>query len=52
MFAADDIEDVVALQRGHGAEFDGELVQYEDSHRLCYVCGPKGIMIALAEQLS
>jgi catechol 2,3-dioxygenase-like lactoylglutathione lyase family enzyme len=51
MFAVDDIEDVVARLRTHGAELVGELVQYEDSYRLCYVRGPEGIMVALAEQL-
>jgi catechol 2,3-dioxygenase-like lactoylglutathione lyase family enzyme len=52
MFAVDDIEDVVARLRTHGAELVGELVRYEDIYRLCYVRGPEGIMVALAEQLS
>ena len=52
MFAVDDIEDVVARLRTHGAEVLGELAQYEDSYRLCYVRGPEGIIVALAEQLS
>jgi len=52
MFAVDDIDDVVARLRAHGAELVGEVVQYEDSYRLCYVRGPEGIMVALAEQLS
>jgi catechol 2,3-dioxygenase-like lactoylglutathione lyase family enzyme len=52
MFAVDDIEDVVARARTHGAELIGELAQYEDSYRLCYVRGPDGIIVALAEQLS
>ena len=52
MFAVDDIDDVVARLRAHGAELLGELAQYEDSYRLCYVRGPAGIMVALAEQLS
>ena len=52
MFAVDDIEDVVARLRTHGAELVGELAQYEDSYRLCYVRGPEGIIIGLAEQLS
>jgi catechol 2,3-dioxygenase-like lactoylglutathione lyase family enzyme len=52
MFAVDDIEDVVARLRTHGAELVGELVQYQDSYRLCYLRGPEGIMVALAEQLS
>ena len=51
MFAVDDIEDVVARLRAHGAELVGEITQYEDSYRLCYIRGPEGIMIALAEQL-
>jgi hypothetical protein len=44
----------VALARlqAHGAELVGELVQYEDKYRLCYVRGPEGIIVALAEQLS
>ena len=52
MFAVDDIEDVVARLRTHGAELVGELAQYEDIYRLCYVRGPEGIIIGLAEQLS
>jgi catechol 2,3-dioxygenase-like lactoylglutathione lyase family enzyme len=52
MFAVDDIEDVVARLRTHGAELVGELAQYKDSYRLCYVRGPEGIIVALAEQLS
>ncbi|WP_031173296.1 VOC family protein, partial [Streptosporangium roseum] len=52
MFAVDDIEDVVARLRTHGAELVGELAQYEDSYRLCYVRGPEGIVVGLAEQLS
>ena len=52
MFAVDDIEDVVARLHAHGAELVGEVAQYEDSHRLCYVRGPAGIIVALAEQVS
>jgi catechol 2,3-dioxygenase-like lactoylglutathione lyase family enzyme len=52
MFAIDDIEDVLARLRGHGAELVGEVEQYEDMYRLCYVRGPAGIIVALAEQLS
>ena len=52
MFAVDDIEDVLARLRPHGAELLGELAQYEDIHRLCYVRGPAGIIVALAEQLT
>jgi len=52
MFAVEDIEDVLARLRAHGAELVGELEQYEDSYRLCYVRGPEGIIVALAEHLS
>ena len=52
MFAVDDIEDVLARLQAHGAELVGEVVQYEDKYRLCYVRGPEGIIVALAEQLS
>src|SRR5215208_180743 len=52
MFAVDDIDDVVARLRTHGAELLGELAQYEDSYRLCYVRGPAGVIVALAEPLS
>ncbi len=48
----DDIKDVLARLNTHGAELVGELAQYEDSYRLCYVRGPEGIIVALAEQLS
>jgi catechol 2,3-dioxygenase-like lactoylglutathione lyase family enzyme len=52
MFAVDDIDDVVARLRGrHGAELLGEIAQYEDSYRLCFLRGPAGIIIGLAEQL-
>ena len=51
MFAVDDIDAVLARLRSHGAELVGEVVQYEDSYRLCYVRGPEGIIIALAEPL-
>jgi catechol 2,3-dioxygenase-like lactoylglutathione lyase family enzyme len=52
MFAVDDIEDLLARLHAHGAELVGELDQYEDSYRLCYVRGPEGLIVALAEQLS
>ena len=51
MFAVDDIEDVITRLRAHGAELVGELEQYENIYRLCYVRGPEGIIVALAEQL-
>jgi len=52
MFAVDDIDDVIARLLTHGAELVGEVAQYEDSYRLCYIRGPAGIIVALAEQLS
>lgn len=51
MFAVDDIDVVVARLRAHGAELVGDVVQYEDTYRLCYVRGPEGIIVGLAEQL-
>jgi catechol 2,3-dioxygenase-like lactoylglutathione lyase family enzyme len=51
MFAVDDIENVLARLRAHGAELIGEITQYEDIYRLCYIRGPEGIIIALTEQL-
>ena len=51
MFAVDDIDDVIERLRAHGAELMGEVVQYEDMYRLCYIRGPEGIIVALAEQL-
>jgi catechol 2,3-dioxygenase-like lactoylglutathione lyase family enzyme len=52
MFAVDDLDAAVAGLRAHGAELVGEVVQYQDSYRLCYVRGPAGIIVALAEQLA
>jgi catechol 2,3-dioxygenase-like lactoylglutathione lyase family enzyme len=52
MFAVDDIDDVLARLQAKGAELVGEVVQYENSYRLCYIRGPEGIIVALAEQLS
>ncbi|GAA1435171.1 VOC family protein [Streptomyces thermospinosisporus] len=51
MFAVDDIEDTVARLRPHGAELLGEIARYEDLYLLCYLRGPDGIIVALAEQL-
>lgn len=51
MFAVDDIEDVLARLRLHGADLIGEITQYEDKYRLCYIRGPEGIIVALAQQL-
>jgi catechol 2,3-dioxygenase-like lactoylglutathione lyase family enzyme len=50
-FAIDDIDAVVASLRARGAELVGEVEQYEDSYRLCYVRGPEGIIVELAEQI-
>ena len=52
MFAVDEVDSTVARLRAHGGELVGEVVQYEDSYRLCYLRGPAGIIVALAEQLS
>ncbi|MFF5296546.1 VOC family protein [Paractinoplanes globisporus] len=52
MFAVDDIDDVVARLRAHGAELVGEIAQYENIYRLCYLRGPEGIVVGLAEQLT
>ncbi len=51
MFAVDDLDDVLQRLRKHGAELVGEVVQYEDVYRLCYVRGPEGILVGLAEEL-
>ena len=51
MFAVDDIDATLAGLHARGAELVGEVEQYRDSHRLCYVRGPEGIIVALAEQL-
>lgn len=51
MFAVEDIEEMLAKLIGHGAQLVGEVVQYEDYYKLCYIRGPGGILIGLAEQL-
>src|SRR5436190_18354461 len=51
MFAVDDLDDTLARLRGHGAQLVDEVVQYEDVYRLCYVRGPEGILVGLAEQI-
>src|SRR6476659_2367225 len=51
MFAVDDIDDTVARLRTHGAELLGQIARYEDLFRLCYLRGPAGIIVALAEQV-
>ncbi len=49
--AVDDIDDTIARLRAHGAELLGEVAQYESTFRLCYLRGPAGIIVALAEQI-
>jgi catechol 2,3-dioxygenase-like lactoylglutathione lyase family enzyme len=51
MFAVDDIEDTIARLRPHGAELLGDVARYGDSYKLCYLRGPAGIIVALAEEL-
>ncbi|MGH2493407.1 MAG: VOC family protein [Ktedonobacteraceae bacterium] len=51
MFAVDDIDETLARLSKRGAQLVGEVVQYEDSYRLCYIRGPEGLLIGLAEQL-
>lgn len=51
MFAVDDIDDTLARLQKHGARLVGEVVQYEDAYRLCYIRGPEGLLIGLAEQI-
>jgi catechol 2,3-dioxygenase-like lactoylglutathione lyase family enzyme len=52
MFAVEDIDETLSRLRPHGAELVGEVAQYEDAYRLCYVRGPEGILVGLAEQLA
>jgi catechol 2,3-dioxygenase-like lactoylglutathione lyase family enzyme len=51
MFAVDDLDDTLARLRRHGAQLVDEVVQYEDAYRLCYIRGPEGLLIGLAEQI-
>jgi catechol 2,3-dioxygenase-like lactoylglutathione lyase family enzyme len=51
MFAVDDIDDTVARLRKRGGQLVGEVVQYEDTYRLCYIRGPEGLLIGLAQEL-
>ena len=51
MFTVESVDDTVARLRAHGAELVGEVAQYEDKYRLCYMRGPAGIIVALAEEL-
>src|SRR5215207_8648517 len=51
MFTVEDIDDTLARLRKHGAQLVGEVVQYEDVYRLCYIRGPEGLLIGLAQEL-
>ena len=51
MFAVDDVDETLARLTKHGAQLVGEVVQYEETYRLCYVRGPEGILIGLAQEL-
>jgi catechol 2,3-dioxygenase-like lactoylglutathione lyase family enzyme len=51
MFTVEDIDDVLARLQKRGAQLVGEVMQYEDSYKLCYIRGPEGLLIGLAEQL-
>ncbi|MBL8080019.1 MAG: VOC family protein [Anaerolineales bacterium] len=51
MFAVEDIDDVLARLLKRGAQLVGELMRYEDSYKLCYIRGPEGLLIGLAEEL-
>ncbi|RUX29687.1 VOC family protein [Mesorhizobium sp. M2A.F.Ca.ET.042.01.1.1] len=52
MFAVDDIDDTLEGLRKHGAELVGEVVRYKDVYRLCYIRGPEGLLVGLAQELS
>jgi catechol 2,3-dioxygenase-like lactoylglutathione lyase family enzyme len=51
MFTVDSVDETIARLRGHGGELVGEVAQYENLYRLCYMRGPAGIIVALAEEL-
>jgi catechol 2,3-dioxygenase-like lactoylglutathione lyase family enzyme len=51
MFAVDDIDETLGRLAKHGAQLVGEVVQYEDAYRLCYIRGPEGLLIGLAQEL-
>ena len=51
MFTVEDVDDTVSRLRRHGAELVGEVVQYKDAYRLCYIRGPEGILLGLAQEL-
>lgn len=52
MFAIEDLHDTLARLRPHGAELVGEVVQYQDAYLLCYIRGPEGLLIGLAQELA
>ena len=52
MFAVDDVDETLERLRKRGAQLVGEVVRYEDAYRLCYIRGPEGIIVGLAQQLS
>lgn len=52
MFAVDDLDDTLERLRAHGAQLAGEVVRYRDIYRLCYIRGPEGVLIGLAQELS
>ena len=51
MFAVDDIDDMLEMLRERGAQLVGDVVQYKDAYRLCYIRGPEGLLIGLAQEL-
>src|SRR5437867_5711816 len=52
MFAVDDIDETLETLRKHGAQLVSEVVQYKDAYRLCYIRGPEGLLLGLAQELS
>ena len=52
MFAVDDIDETLERLRNRGAQLVGEVVRYEDAYRLCYIRGPEGLLIGLAQEIS
>jgi catechol 2,3-dioxygenase-like lactoylglutathione lyase family enzyme len=52
MFTVDDLDETLARLRNHGVQLVGEVVQYEDAYRLCYIRGPEGLLIGLAQETS
>ncbi len=51
MFTVDDVEETVERLRAHGAQLVGDVVRYQDAYKLCYIRGPEGLLIGLAEEL-